>query len=195
MKASASRLGKSFSLEYADIFRPIPAKLENLVVAPLPTATKNLSPNVRRVVLFVHEKLLREGLTVKTVKALCNIGNNNISTQFKREVGITIKDYIEGLRMHIAARLLRDNSLSISEISYQLGYTHVQTFYRVFRRQYGSPPRRKEVCGAPEIECGQIHRSEPAALDKHTAPFSSLKSAESRAPVQKTRIVIEKRNG
>jgi AraC-like DNA-binding protein len=53
---------------------------------------------------------------------------------------MTIRDYIENLRITHACSLLRAGSMSAADVGYAVGYEHVQTFYRAFRRRMSCTP-------------------------------------------------------
>lgn len=65
---------------------------------------------------------------------------NYLSAVFKKEVGMTISQYIAHLRCAKAAEMLRDTAISIQEISSHVGYTDNNYFVKVFRKQYGVTP-------------------------------------------------------
>jgi AraC-like DNA-binding protein len=75
------------------------------------------------------------------------VRNNNISTYFKRAVGIGIREYIEDKRMQAAMRLLAHEDLGIFLIGLGIGYSHEESFTRAFRRRLGCTPSayRKEI--------------------------------------------------
>ena len=58
---------------------------------------------------------------------------------FKKEVGESFKDYVNGLRIRRATELL-ETELSITEISERVGYTGVSYFNRVFKARLGLSP-------------------------------------------------------
>jgi AraC-like DNA-binding protein len=99
------------------------------------------SRSVVRLISAIHEGLLDAELNVKVLKAKCGLSDHNVSSQFKLEMGITIRCYIEGLRMQIAGLVCISYRLTAVELSYRLGYEHVQTFYRAFRRYFGCTPK------------------------------------------------------
>jgi len=98
------------------------------------------SRDVNRLVTAIHDKLFDPALNVKTLKAHCQIHDNNISAYFKLEAGVTLKRYIESMRMEAAGLLLRLSKLSQMNIAYLLGYAHIETFHRVFVRCVGCTP-------------------------------------------------------
>ena len=124
-----------------DVSSPIPIILAAVQSQLLQnSASGPLSRNVHRLVLAIHEKLFDVNLSVKTVKKHCQLYDNNISCYFRREMGMTIKSYIESSRMRAAAYLLICSTISVSEIACLVGYWHLETFHRVFVRHFGCTP-------------------------------------------------------
>lgn len=70
------------------------------------------------------------------------IGMNqtHLKAGFKQLFGTTIFDYTLELKMKLAAELLQENRLSISEISDLTGYSHPNHFSTAFKRKYGVSP-------------------------------------------------------
>jgi len=60
---------------------------------------------------------------------------------FKEETNMTMLSYHTNLRMHEAAKLLRESNLSISEISTYMGYEEPFYFSNVFHKVHGLSPK------------------------------------------------------
>lgn len=61
---------------------------------------------------------------------------------FRQVFGKGIYEYSQYLRMQEAARLMRDKQLSVSETGYQLGYTNLSYFGRLFEQHFGMKPKK-----------------------------------------------------
>jgi len=61
---------------------------------------------------------------------------------FKRTFGRGVFEYYQFLRMETAARLLKDKKLTVSETGYQLGFTNLSHFSRVFEQYIGMKPKK-----------------------------------------------------
>jgi AraC-like DNA-binding protein len=63
------------------------------------------------------------------------------------EAGTSVQEQLHAVRMQHAAKLLRDTSLPVSEITRSVGYRHSAQFAKAFRRYYGAAPTqwRKQV--------------------------------------------------
>ena len=95
---------------------------------------------VERVLATVDRDLFESDLNVKSLKVRCHITDNNISSIFRSQVGTTIKDYIEASRMKAVKVFLDQGTPTICELAYRVGYEHIQTFYRAFRRHFACTP-------------------------------------------------------
>jgi AraC-like DNA-binding protein len=61
--------------------------------------------------------------------------------RFKQLFGVPPIAYLLHLRLHMAASLLRDTTLSVTEVSRRIGYRDVYYFSRHFKRQFGISPK------------------------------------------------------
>ena len=56
---------------------------------------------------------------------------------FKQTFGQGVFAYYQAMRMQQAARLLQEKHLSVAEVGYQLGFTNLSHFARVFEQHFG----------------------------------------------------------
>ncbi|WP_158798637.1 helix-turn-helix transcriptional regulator [Pedobacter sp. L105] len=61
---------------------------------------------------------------------------------FRQMFGKGIFEYYQSVRMQEAARLLKEKGLTVSEVGYQLGFTNLSHFSRVFEQHHGIKPKR-----------------------------------------------------
>ncbi len=64
---------------------------------------------------------------------------------FKQTFGTGVFEYYQTARMQKAARLLKENRLTVSEVGYQLGFTNLSHFTRVFEQHIGQKPKKYSV--------------------------------------------------
>ncbi len=69
-----------------------------------------------------------------------SIGKSHLSQMFKECTGKSIMQYFSDLKITEAKKLLRDNSLSVSEIAEALGYLSIHSFSRAFKQLTGFSP-------------------------------------------------------
>lgn len=74
---------------------------------------------------------------------LANIFHYNekyLGRLFKKEIGTSIKDYINSSRIEIAKKLLEKTDCSVIDVSRRVGYNNVTYFNRIFKAKLGVPP-------------------------------------------------------
>lgn len=64
---------------------------------------------------------------------------------FKQTFGKGVFEYYQSVRMQEAARLLKEKHLTVSEVGFQLGFTNMSHFSRVFQEHIGVKPKRYSV--------------------------------------------------
>ncbi|MBE7033323.1 MAG: helix-turn-helix domain-containing protein [Ruminococcaceae bacterium] len=75
---------------------------------------------------------------------ICFIFGTNKTTlcqDFKNEYKTTVVNYINSLKVKEAKALLRENKLSVTEISEKLGFNSIHYFSRLFKRMTGHTPK------------------------------------------------------
>ena len=98
------------------------------------------SSDVRRLLDEIHGDPFDPQLSVKSLKKRCNIRDNNVSSRFRFTYGITIRHYIEQLRLEAATQLLRQLDVGVFDIAISVGYQNPQTFYQAFRKRFQCTP-------------------------------------------------------
>lgn len=83
-----------------------------------------------------------KGLNVKEIALDLGWNPRYMARVFREEMNEGILDYINHVRICKAIMLLNDGSLSIEEVSEQVGYTSSDTFRRIFKQKMGVVPNR-----------------------------------------------------
>lgn len=71
-----------------------------------------------------------------------NMSPTKLKRVFKQIFGDSIFSYYQGFRMKEAARLLKEEKLSVSDVGYQLGFTNLSHFSRIFEEHIGMKPKQ-----------------------------------------------------
>ena len=77
---------------------------------------------------------------LETAAARFGYSPEHLSRKFRQAVGISYRGYCEQLCMRRAIVLLSDETLPLTAVSEQLGYSDSGCFIRAFRRAYGITP-------------------------------------------------------
>jgi two-component system response regulator YesN len=75
-------------------------------------------------------------ISLSSISQKLHVSKSYLSSKFKKLTGMTITDYIVELRMTQACRLLANPNISISEVSYRIGYNDYGYFSRIFKKRY-----------------------------------------------------------
>lgn len=70
-----------------------------------------------------------------------------ISRMFKKYLGVTPTDYINGLRLNYAANMLIHSNMEILEIAFEAGFNNLSHFYHLFQKKYGVSPNKFRKTG------------------------------------------------
>lgn len=81
-------------------------------------------------------------ITVKDVAKYAGIHRSHFTTSFVKEVGITPVQYLLSLKMSRASQMISEDSFTITEIAYSLGYSDLYSFSRAFKNYYGVSPKK-----------------------------------------------------
>lgn len=73
---------------------------------------------------------------------------------FKQYIGMTPKEYLDGVRVKKAMHLLGSSSLNNTEICYAVGFQSPSSFYNAFRKQTGLTPTEYKDGRQEEHETG-----------------------------------------
>jgi AraC-like DNA-binding protein len=94
---------------------------------------------VEKALEFIHANYMQD-ISVEKISQLLNLDRTYFSVIFKKETGISHKQYLINYRMNIAATLLVKNNFSISVIANSVGYSDSFTFSKIFKRYFGTSP-------------------------------------------------------
>lgn len=97
--------------------------------------------DVRRVYEELLDRLFEwEGVEAQEVLEKCGMYGHEIYTRFRHVTGYGIKGFVVYHRIQLAKRLLRYDSLSVSEIAFAVGYSSPSGFSKMFKRRVGDSP-------------------------------------------------------
>lgn len=90
-----------------------------------------------------------EPLNLEGLAARFAINKNYLSSRFHKEVGVTVTDYINGIRVRRAEDLLGKTALSMQNVAEQCGFSDANYFTRIFKKNMGQSPNeyRKALNG------------------------------------------------
>lgn len=78
--------------------------------------------------------------TVEEMSRDIGMSHTQLYRKMKALTGQTINEFIRAIRLKRAAQMLDQHQLTISEITYQVGFTDLQHFRECFKKMYGVTP-------------------------------------------------------
>ncbi len=94
---------------------------------------------VEQAMNYIRENYHKE-ITLEDVAGAIFISPYYLSHLFRDELGMTFIEFVTGIRVEEAARLLRTTNLSIIEIAEKVGYSDSSYFSKVFKKSQGVTP-------------------------------------------------------
>jgi AraC-like DNA-binding protein len=114
----------------------------------IPLATKEYikkrfhSKNKR--IQTIHDFLMknyRESIDLKQIASLVSMAEGSLCRFFKMQVGITIFEYLNQIKIEFACNLLMDNNLSILDVAIDSGFNNLSHFNKQFKLITGVTPK------------------------------------------------------
>lgn len=97
------------------------------------------SLEINDVIIYLHTNY-QSRITINDLTKNFHINRTTLSEKFRLCTGMSIKAYLIRLRIRIAAVMLRDTMLPISDIVYKVGFSEVNHFGRMFKKYMNCSP-------------------------------------------------------
>jgi AraC-like DNA-binding protein len=101
--------------------------------------TFQFDPRVKQAIRYITEHYI-DHLSIATVAAEVSLNPVYFGTLFKRETGVTFRDYLNTVRINQAENMLRAGKWNVTEVAGFCGFTDVFYFSRLFKKHKGVPP-------------------------------------------------------
>lgn len=106
----------------------------------MPDYHTSKSSFLKKVVAVIEDNLADEHFGVTELADSISMSRSNLLRKVKHETGESVSVLIRNVRLHKAKELLKDDSLTVSEISYQVGFSSTSYFTKCYRELFGYPP-------------------------------------------------------
>lgn len=105
--------------------------------------TRFSSQNKR--IATIHEYLMnnyREKINLEKLAGVVNMAEGSLCRFFKQNMGLTIFEYLNKIKVEFACKLLMDPSLNIMEVCLDSGFNNLSHFNKQFKKATGVAPLR-----------------------------------------------------
>lgn len=96
---------------------------------------------MKRVDNFITMNLSNDSIKVEDMAKATYTSVSTLQRKLRQQVNMSVKDYIQFCRLKKAAQILREEDISIAEVSDKVGFGSHSYFSSCFRRQFGVNPK------------------------------------------------------
>lgn len=96
---------------------------------------------IKNVTEFIKSNIDDESLSPSSIAEFVGVSKATLYRKFKEITDKTPSEFVRGIRLEHAAKLLRTTKLTVSEIMFKCGFSNKSYFYREFLKQYGGSPK------------------------------------------------------
>lgn len=112
---------------------------------------------------IVKEQISDPNLSVETISQQIGVSRSQLQRRLKQLTNQNPSDYLKTARLRYAASLLITKKLSISEVTYEAGFSSLSHFSNSFRDFYGMSPSRYVELNQGDTESSDQNPSEDEA--------------------------------
>jgi AraC-like DNA-binding protein len=105
----------------------------------VPINNKTETDRMNRVYHYVMKKF-RQKVSLEDVSDLLNMTPTSFSRYFKSRVNRPFSEFLKEVRIDYALKLLKENKISVNQVSYESGYSTLSNFNKHFKEITGKTP-------------------------------------------------------
>ncbi len=95
---------------------------------------------VEKITEIIEENISNEKFGVSELAHEIGMSRSNLLRKLNKLTRLSVSQFIRQVRLKHAMEMLRQTSLTVSEVSYKVGFSSVSYFIKCFREYYGYPP-------------------------------------------------------
>ena len=143
---------------------PVSLYFHNLEAAKntMSNRSSNRSDFIEKAKAIILENLANEQFGVSELAEAMNMSRSNLLRIIKKQAQLSASQFIRMVRLQESMALLKETSLTVSEISYKVGFGSTSYFIKCFREQYGYPPgevgKEREQEGTEKVQPNFLKR-------------------------------------
>lgn len=122
---------------------------------------------LQKIESIVEENLADENFGVSELAEMANMSRSNLLRKVKKETDESVSVLIRNVRLGKAKVLLQDDTLTVSEVSYQVGFKSTSYFTKCFREFYGHTPGQIATETVEKEEISNVVQSQASSQPPH----------------------------
>ena len=89
---------------------------------------------------FVLDEVSNEHFGVSELAAAMNMSRSSLLRKIKKQTNLSASQFIRNIRLEQAKELLAGTEMTVSEISFDVGFSNTSYFVKCYREYFGQPP-------------------------------------------------------
>ena len=138
---------------------------------------------MERIMVVINKNLADPALSVEMVANSIGISRVHLHRKLKELTNLSTRDFIRNIRMHQAAKLLKEKRLSISDVAYAVGYSNLSHFSNTFKELFGETPKEytQKLHGNENNDVSPTEETPEASKEQPQKQPAKQKPARSKA--------------
>lgn len=96
-------------------------------------------PLVNTTLEYIH-KNFKNDINLQDISEYAFCSSNHLARVFKKTMNITVMNYIHKIRIEKSINILKNQNISIQELSSEVGYNNINNFYKHFKKITNNTP-------------------------------------------------------
>jgi TolB-like protein/AraC-like DNA-binding protein/Tfp pilus assembly protein PilF len=106
----------------------------------MPETPPHTNDFLSRITAIIEENISNEQFGVSELAREIGMSRSNLLRKIKKASQLSVSQFISQVRLKNAMELLKEQDLTVSEVSYRVGFSSTSYFIKCFREFYGYPP-------------------------------------------------------
>ena len=109
---------------------------------------------VDRAESIILENVSNEQFGVSELAEVMNTSRSNLLRKIKQQTKLSASQFIRQVRLKKSLEILGQDSMTVSEVSFKVGFGSTSYFIKCFREYYGYPPGEVSRRGEIDMDLG-----------------------------------------
>ena len=123
---------------------------------------------LRSLTEIIQQNISDEMFGVSELAKEIGMSRSNLLRKIKKSANVSASQFIRQVRLQYAMEILIQTSVTVSEVSYKVGFSSTSYFIKCFRDEYGYPPGevgKRDVSAGDSNQIGErSHTHQLAAI-------------------------------
>lgn len=93
----------------------------------------------------IQKQINSENDSAENIALALGMSRISLYRKLKALTGLSINEYMRNLKIELAANLIKNEGITISQAAYEVGFSDVKYFRKIFKKKYGKNPSEFKV--------------------------------------------------